>query len=40
VNILLLDGSVHFVTDSMSLQTLAQLATRDDGGVLGDDFSP
>jgi prepilin-type N-terminal cleavage/methylation domain-containing protein/prepilin-type processing-associated H-X9-DG protein len=31
VNSLLLDGSVRFLSDTTSLQTLAQLATRDDG---------
>jgi prepilin-type N-terminal cleavage/methylation domain-containing protein len=36
VNALFGDGSVHFLRDSMNLVTLARLATRDDGGVLGD----
>jgi prepilin-type processing-associated H-X9-DG protein len=31
VNALFGDGSVRFLSDSLSLQTLAQLATRDDG---------
>jgi prepilin-type processing-associated H-X9-DG protein len=34
VNALFGDGSVHFLTDSTDLLTLARLATRDDGGVL------
>jgi len=36
VNVLLGDGSVRFLRDSISIATLAQLATRDDGQVLGD----
>ena len=36
VNALFGDGSVHFLFDSTSLLTLARLATRDDGGVVGD----
>jgi prepilin-type N-terminal cleavage/methylation domain-containing protein/prepilin-type processing-associated H-X9-DG protein len=36
VNALFGDGSVHFVKESIDLLTLARLATRDDGGVLGD----
>jgi prepilin-type processing-associated H-X9-DG protein len=36
VNALFGDGSVHFLRDSTALVTLARLATRDDGGVLGD----
>lgn len=31
INSLFLDGSVRFLADTTSLQTLAQLATRDDG---------
>ncbi len=31
VTILLLDGSVHFVPDSIDLLTLRRLATRNDG---------
>ncbi len=27
----MLDGTVHFLSTSMSIATLAQLATRDDG---------
>jgi prepilin-type N-terminal cleavage/methylation domain-containing protein len=38
VNALFGDGSVHFLSNSVSLLTLAQLATRDDGGVLGSDW--
>jgi prepilin-type N-terminal cleavage/methylation domain-containing protein/prepilin-type processing-associated H-X9-DG protein len=38
VNALLGDGSVRFVRDSISLQTLAQLAIRDDGLTLTNDF--
>ncbi|MFO0863977.1 MAG: DUF1559 domain-containing protein [Gemmataceae bacterium] len=34
VNILLGDGSVRFLSDSTSLDTLARAATRDDGTVL------
>jgi prepilin-type N-terminal cleavage/methylation domain-containing protein/prepilin-type processing-associated H-X9-DG protein len=33
VNVLLLDGSVHFVPDSIDLSTLRRLATRNDGAV-------
>jgi prepilin-type N-terminal cleavage/methylation domain-containing protein len=36
-NLLLLDGAVRFAADAMSMQTLAQFATRDDGGA-GVDF--
>ncbi|MFL5244047.1 MAG: DUF1559 domain-containing protein, partial [Gemmataceae bacterium] len=36
VNALYGDGSVHFITDSTPLVTLAQLATRDDGQVIVD----
>jgi prepilin-type N-terminal cleavage/methylation domain-containing protein/prepilin-type processing-associated H-X9-DG protein len=36
VNALFADGSVHFLHDGTPLVTLARLATRDDGGVLGD----
>jgi len=31
VNCLFADGSVHFLSDSIAIATLAQLATRDDG---------
>ena len=34
VNALFGDGSVHFISDSASLITLARWATRDDGGVV------
>jgi len=34
VNVLLGDGSVRFLSDSIDLLMLARLATRDDGGVL------
>jgi prepilin-type N-terminal cleavage/methylation domain-containing protein/prepilin-type processing-associated H-X9-DG protein len=34
VNALFCDGSVHFLTDSITLTTLAELATRDDGLVV------
>jgi prepilin-type processing-associated H-X9-DG protein len=36
VNALYGDGSVHFLSDSTPLLTLAQLATRDDGQVIQD----
>jgi prepilin-type N-terminal cleavage/methylation domain-containing protein/prepilin-type processing-associated H-X9-DG protein len=36
VNALFADGSVHFLSDGTDLLTLARLATRDDGGVLGN----
>jgi prepilin-type N-terminal cleavage/methylation domain-containing protein/prepilin-type processing-associated H-X9-DG protein len=36
VNALFGDGSVHFLTDGTDIVTLARLATRDDGSVLGD----
>jgi prepilin-type N-terminal cleavage/methylation domain-containing protein len=35
---LLLDGSIRFLGDATSLQTLAQLATRDDGRNLSEDY--
>jgi prepilin-type N-terminal cleavage/methylation domain-containing protein/prepilin-type processing-associated H-X9-DG protein len=35
-NIALADGSVRFVSNTMDMLTLRRLATRDDGGVLGD----
>jgi len=35
-NLLLLDGAVRFAADAMSLQTLGQLATRDDGAISVD----
>jgi prepilin-type N-terminal cleavage/methylation domain-containing protein/prepilin-type processing-associated H-X9-DG protein len=38
VNALFGDGSVHFLSNSVSLLTLAQLATRDDGTVIGNDW--
>jgi prepilin-type N-terminal cleavage/methylation domain-containing protein len=38
VNALFGDGSVHFLSNSVSLLTLAQLATKDDGTVLGNDY--
>jgi prepilin-type processing-associated H-X9-DG protein len=34
VNALFGDGSVHFVSDSIDLISLARLATKDDGGVI------
>jgi prepilin-type N-terminal cleavage/methylation domain-containing protein/prepilin-type processing-associated H-X9-DG protein len=34
VNALFADGSVHFLSNSTTLLTLARLATKDDGGVL------
>jgi prepilin-type N-terminal cleavage/methylation domain-containing protein/prepilin-type processing-associated H-X9-DG protein len=34
VNALYGDGSVHFVSDSIDLLSLARLATKDDGGVI------
>jgi prepilin-type N-terminal cleavage/methylation domain-containing protein/prepilin-type processing-associated H-X9-DG protein len=36
VNALFGDGSVHFLSDGTDLLTLARLATKDDGGVLGN----
>jgi prepilin-type N-terminal cleavage/methylation domain-containing protein/prepilin-type processing-associated H-X9-DG protein len=38
VNVLMGDGSVHFLTDSTDLLTLARMATRDDGGVFTSPF--
>jgi prepilin-type N-terminal cleavage/methylation domain-containing protein/prepilin-type processing-associated H-X9-DG protein len=36
VNVLMADGSVRFVSETIPLATLAKLATRDDGQTLGD----
>jgi prepilin-type processing-associated H-X9-DG protein len=36
VQILLADGSVRFISNNMHLESLKQLATRDDGQVLGE----
>jgi prepilin-type N-terminal cleavage/methylation domain-containing protein/prepilin-type processing-associated H-X9-DG protein len=36
VNALFADGSVHFLSNGTDLLTLARLATRDDGGVIGN----
>lgn len=36
INVVMGDASVRFLRDSTSIATLAQLATRDDGTVLGD----
>jgi prepilin-type N-terminal cleavage/methylation domain-containing protein/prepilin-type processing-associated H-X9-DG protein len=36
VNALFADGSVHFLSNGIDLLTLARLATRDDGGVIGN----
>jgi prepilin-type N-terminal cleavage/methylation domain-containing protein/prepilin-type processing-associated H-X9-DG protein len=38
VNLLLCDGSVHFVTNGISLTTWRALGTRNGGEVLGSDF--
>jgi prepilin-type N-terminal cleavage/methylation domain-containing protein/prepilin-type processing-associated H-X9-DG protein len=38
VNTLFGDGSVRFLRDATDLLTLARLATRDDGGVIVNDF--
>jgi prepilin-type N-terminal cleavage/methylation domain-containing protein len=35
-NLVMLDGAVRFVVDAMSLQTLGQLSTRDDGASTVD----
>jgi prepilin-type processing-associated H-X9-DG protein len=37
VNALFGDGSVHYLSESTNLLTLARLATRDDGGVVSLD---
>jgi prepilin-type N-terminal cleavage/methylation domain-containing protein/prepilin-type processing-associated H-X9-DG protein len=36
VQVALVDGSVRFIAENMSLETLKQLATRDDGQVVGE----
>jgi type II secretory pathway pseudopilin PulG len=36
VSVLLLDGAVRFLADATTMQTLAQLAIRDDGGSVAD----
>jgi prepilin-type N-terminal cleavage/methylation domain-containing protein/prepilin-type processing-associated H-X9-DG protein len=36
INVLMCDGSVRFLSDSTTLEVLAQLATRDDGVPLAD----
>ena len=36
VNVLAADGHVTFISDSVDLTTLMRLATRDDGGVVGE----
>ena len=38
VNVTLCDGSVRFVTSSISITTWRVLATRNGGDVLGNDF--
>jgi prepilin-type N-terminal cleavage/methylation domain-containing protein/prepilin-type processing-associated H-X9-DG protein len=38
VNVLLCDGSVHFITNAISLTTWRALGTRNGGEVLGPDF--
>ncbi|QVL34890.1 DUF1559 domain-containing protein [Telmatocola sphagniphila] len=38
VNVAFCDGSVHFIRDSISLQTWRSMATRSGGEVLGSDF--
>ncbi len=40
VNVWMCDGSVHFVANSVSLQTWQALATRAGGEVIGNDFNP
>jgi prepilin-type processing-associated H-X9-DG protein len=39
-NAVFADGSVHFLSQSMSLCTLAALVTRAGGEVLGSDWQP
>lgn len=36
IHVLLADGSVRFVTDSLNFTTLTQLCVRDDGNVLAE----
>jgi prepilin-type processing-associated H-X9-DG protein len=38
VNILLADGSVHFVSDGISFPTWQALGSRSGGDLLGSDF--
>lgn len=38
INLLLCDGSVRFVTDSVSLSTWRAVGTRDGGEMIGNDF--
>ena len=37
-NVAMADGSVRFLKESMAIRTLAALATRAGGEVIGDDF--
>jgi hypothetical protein len=36
IQILLSDGAVRFLSENINLETLKQLATRDDGQVMGE----
>jgi prepilin-type processing-associated H-X9-DG protein len=37
-NVVLADGSVHFLRDSISLSTLQALSTRAGGEVIAEDY--
>jgi prepilin-type N-terminal cleavage/methylation domain-containing protein/prepilin-type processing-associated H-X9-DG protein len=38
INVVMTDGSVHFVADAVSLRTFQQACVRDDGTVMGSDW--
>jgi prepilin-type processing-associated H-X9-DG protein len=40
VNVCMADGSIHFVTDSISLATWAAMGTKSGNDAIGSDFNP